>query len=92
MARREATDLFIERGSAFRRPRESISSPFRRPLWLLPAPQPLDERRGRPLHRGALELVAGPERIESGWWDGADVPRDYYVARDARGVQALDLS
>ena len=28
-------------------------------------------------------LLAGPERIESGWWDGeaADVCRDYFVAR-----------
>ena len=23
----------------------------------------------------------GPERIESGWWDGADVRRDYYLIR-----------
>lgn len=44
-----------------------------RPLWLLAAPQPL----------AAVEhliLLSGPERIESGWWDGADVQRDYYVA------------
>ena len=26
-------------------------------------------------------LLAGPERIESGWWDGAEVRRDYFVAR-----------
>jgi protein ImuB len=26
-----------------------------------------------------------PERIESGWWDGADVRREYHVARNARG-------
>jgi len=26
-------------------------------------------------------LCDGPERIESGWWDGADVRRDYFVAR-----------
>jgi protein ImuB len=25
-------------------------------------------------------LLAGPERIESGWWDGHDVTRDYFVA------------
>ncbi|HNI80715.1 MAG TPA: DNA polymerase Y family protein, partial [Rhodocyclaceae bacterium] len=45
-----------------------------RPLWLLPRPRavtaPAPER-----------LLAGPERIESGWWDGAGVRRDYYVAR-----------
>jgi protein ImuB len=30
-------------------------------------------------------LIAGPERIESGWWDGLEVRRDYYVAANARG-------
>ncbi|MBD5804462.1 hypothetical protein AZOA_39050 [Azoarcus sp. Aa7] len=29
----------------------------------------------------ALTLLHGPERIESGWWDGADMRRDYYIAR-----------
>ena len=52
-----------------------------RPLWLLAAPEPL----GRPRH--ALSLESGPERIESGWWDGAPVARDYYVARTAQGVR-----
>ena len=27
-----------------------------------------------------LQLVQGPERIESGWWDGLDVRRDYFIA------------
>ncbi|HET9475647.1 MAG TPA: DNA polymerase Y family protein [Steroidobacteraceae bacterium] len=57
----------------------------RRPLWLLKSPQPLDTQRGRPRHGGPLELLAGPERIESGWWDGGDIQRDYYVAQDAHG-------
>jgi len=48
-----------------------------RPLWLLPHPVPL-EREG-------LTLLAGPERIESGWWDGDDVRRDYFVAEDPGG-------
>ncbi|HTT04304.1 MAG TPA: DNA polymerase Y family protein [Steroidobacteraceae bacterium] len=30
-------------------------------------------------------LLTGPERIASGWWDGDDVVRDYYVARAADG-------
>lgn len=62
-------------------------APFRRPLWLLQAPRPLEAPRGRPRHDGPLELLAGPERIESGWWSGADIQRDYYVARDPRGSQ-----
>jgi len=65
----------------------AVGAPFRRPLWLLHAPQELDSQRGRPRRGGALELLAGPERIESGWWDGADVRRDYYVARDGRGAR-----
>ena len=65
----------------------SVGQPFRRPLWLLPAPQELSSQRGRPRHGGALELLAGPERIESGWWDGVDARRDYYMARDSRGAR-----
>jgi protein ImuB len=59
--------------------------PFRRPLWLLATPEPLEQQRGRPRRHGALELIEGPERIESGWWDDAEVTRDYFVARDTRG-------
>jgi protein ImuB len=46
-----------------------------RPTWLLTRPIPLRERVER--------ILAGPERIESGWWDGADVRRDYYVIETA---------
>ena len=53
----------------------------RRPLWLLREPECL--------LRGPqdLQLLEGPERIESGWWDGHDVARDYYIARDAEGAE-----
>jgi protein ImuB len=33
------------------------------------------------------QLLTGPERIESGWWDGGDVARDYYLARSTDGAQ-----
>jgi protein ImuB len=26
-------------------------------------------------------LLAGPERIESGWWDGGEIARDYFIAQ-----------
>jgi len=65
----------------------SSYAPFRRPLWLLHAPQELDSQRGRPRHGGELKLLAGPERIESGWWDGADVQRDYYIASNTHGAR-----
>jgi protein ImuB len=32
-----------------------------------------------------LCLLSGPERIETGWWDGGDVARDYYQARTSQG-------
>jgi protein ImuB len=53
-----------------------------RPLWLLERPRPLDEVDSKPrYHNGPLALIAGPERIESGWWDGDDVKRDYFIAQ-----------
>ncbi|HUH92941.1 MAG TPA: DNA polymerase Y family protein [Casimicrobiaceae bacterium] len=52
-----------------------------RPLWLLPEPRALPEGPAG----AALELRSGPERIESGWWDGRDVGRDYFVGRSRRG-------
>jgi len=48
-----------------------------RPAWLLPKPK-----------RCAIqnyEILAGPERIESGWWDGRDCRRDYFIVRGADG-------
>ena len=56
-----------------------------RPLWLLATPEPLGQRDGRPWQGGALTFESGPERIESGWWDGAGIARDYYIARTAAG-------
>ncbi len=55
-----------------------------RPLWLLDPPQLLEAANDTPRWHGPLTLLAGPERIESGWWDGNDVARDYYIARGAR--------
>ncbi len=52
-----------------------------RPLWLVEPPRRLKEKGGVPLDGGPLELLAGPERIESGWWDENEIARDYFVAR-----------
>lgn len=69
---RAATDTAIRPGAV-------------RPLWLLAEPLPLASEGDIPVlsHRERLYLLQGPERIESGWWDGADAARDYYIARDA---------
>ena len=51
-----------------------------RPGWLLPRPIPL---RGPPPRD-----IGGCERIETGWWDGGDVRRDYRLARLSTGQRA----
>jgi protein ImuB len=51
-----------------------------RPLWLLPRPIPLRDRAPR--------ILAGPERIESGWWDHREANRDYYVLQTSVGQKA----
>ncbi len=61
--------------------------PLHRPVWLLPAVQALVERGAWPLLDGRpLQILAGPERIESGWWDGALAARDYFIARGEDGA------
>lgn len=51
-----------------------------RPTWLLPRPLPL--------RQAVTAILDGPERIESGWWDGEDVRREYVVAELAGGQRA----
>ena len=62
----------------------SASNP--RPLWLLAEPKPLHTKPDG-ASPASLSILAGPERIESGWWDGNDVTRDYFVARNATGAR-----
>jgi len=68
-----------------------------RPVWLLDSPLPLSTTEIRAeaaipaetaipaSHQSGLVLEQGPERIESGWWDGKGVARDYYIARQMGG-------
>lgn len=56
--------------------------PAERPLWLLRSPRHLTEIGEVPQYQGPLTLMTRTERIESGWWDGNDVRREYYVARN----------
>lgn len=50
-----------------------------RPGWLLDEPTLLEEQ--------GVQILMGPERIESGWWDGADIRRDYYLIQTRAGQQ-----
>ena len=65
------------------------------PTFMLPEPLRLGTRGDRPIYQGVLQLLAGPHRIEGGWWDRCNdagdastasgqstrhVARDYWVA------------
>ena len=59
------------------------------PTFVLPEPLRLAMRAHRPLYQGVLQLLAGPHRVEGGWWDRTTkdgeastrhVARDYWVA------------
>ena len=74
-------------GAARGKPPCTAQSPHARPrpAWLLERPRALITRDAQPLHHGPLTLLAGPERIQSGWWDNLPVARDYFVARNPLG-------
>ena len=62
------------------------------PTWLLPQPLALDCDQDGPLYQGRLILLAGPQRVEAGWWAAGEsgmgggsheaVLRDYYIAQN----------
>jgi protein ImuB len=55
----------------------TVISSVPRPGWLLPEPEPLAQ--------ASVRVLAGPERIESGWWDGGDMRRDYFLVETRSG-------
>ena len=56
-----------------------------RPFWLLDEPIQLTLKGSKLYHRQAITLISGPERIETYWWSGLDILRDYYIARERNG-------
>ena len=73
---RRMGEKMIDRGSGDDMPR---------PVWLLDTPLAISLSDMQEGHRSGLVLEQGPERIESGWWDGRGVARDYYIARQCAG-------
>lgn len=72
--------------------------PGPQPSWLLDPPLRLSSSQERPFYQGELQLLLGPQRVESGWWGwpgqallperGSSAPqvqRDYYLARNPQG-------
>jgi protein ImuB len=66
--------------------RRTSSLLLRRPLWMLAEPLPLAAPQGNPEYYGPLIFLDGPERLETGWWDGNGIARDYFVAISPKGV------
>lgn len=72
------------------RPRKlSRTVDIAQPTFVLPVPLRLATRADRPLYQGVLIMLAGPHRVEGGWWDRTvvdgqaqtrNVVRDYWVA------------
>ena len=58
-----------------------------RPVWLMRRPVRL-AHNGQSLElNGPLELKTTRERIETGWWDGKPIGRDYFVASNPAGAK-----
>jgi len=64
----------------------AVETPVR-PVWLLHKPRTLAVDGDSPVLNGPLMLLSGPERIESGWWDGFDIARDYFIAASSEGAK-----
>lgn len=64
------------------------STDMPQPTWLLREPLKLAVRNNRPAYQGELQLLAGPQCVESGWWDRDEEAgqtrlqvRDYWLAQ-----------
>lgn len=82
--------------------RSASAAAGRRPIWLSPRPLPLEPlaagmvsvapdgpparfRFGGVVHR--VMQAHGPERIETAWWRGPTVRRDYYIVETESGAR-----
>lgn len=58
-----------------------------RPVWLMRRPLRINQNGNNLELNGPLKLQAERERIETGWWDGKPVGRDYFVASNPAGAK-----
>lgn len=58
-----------------------------RPVWLMRRPIRLRPQQGHLDINGPLQLTEDRERIETGWWDGKPIGRDYFVAANPSGAR-----
>ena len=90
------TSAWHDRRSSSRQPSKPPSfTPLQRPLWLQDPPLPLQmvsvAADGPPIffhyqnHKHDIVRHWGPERIETAWWRGRCVRRDYYRVETSTG-------
>ena len=46
------------------------------PTFILAKPLRLATQNNRPMYQGVLQLLAGPHRVEGGWWDRTTLAGD----------------
>jgi protein ImuB len=79
------------------KPLDRVARTPRRPIRLLAKPAPLEVEwdadgaparlRGRGESWQRVAAAAGPEHIETGWWDGGEVARAYFEVRRENGEE-----
>ncbi|OIQ24758.1 DNA polymerase Y family protein [uncultured Vibrio sp.] len=74
--RPEKSTLLYDPSTPIERHQHTHTEPRLRPSFLFPEPLPLTEN---------ISIISGPERIVTGWWDGDDMARDYFIARSIEG-------
>lgn len=82
----QGCELYSDTSGLLTGVRRTNSLVLQRPLWMLQKPEQLVTEQEMPCYQGRLELVEGPERLETGWWDDDGIARDYFIARNPRGV------
>ncbi len=82
--RPEACNAWVP-AATVRRP-QPCTPPLERPFWMLAEPVALMVRNDRPFYGSPLRMLHGPERIESGWWDGGLIVRDYFIAQGETAI------
>lgn len=84
----EARSLYITPGSgksSRHKALQSVIQAERLPLWLLSEPAAICQHsQGLYYRQTALQLIQGPQRIDTHWWRCRQ-QRDYYLARDSKG-------
>ena len=74
-------DRTVARSQKDQKNSQNLTTSALYPTWLLAAPLKLAVQCNTPQYQGPLTLLAGPQRLEAGWWGGGDCAlRDYFLA------------